>query len=522
MKQIYSLIIFIFFFQFAHSQQSKFSKIYYDQNLSFTANAITNSFDGGVAVCGILDYSSAIVKYDSTGVIVWAKKMGFGNNETFNSIAQTSDSCFIVAGKIYDLGAASLDVHILKVDQNGNILFDKTIHENNHQEAFSVRQTFDGGYILVGMEGGSNPNFKIIAIKFDSFGDVEWYKTYQWGNQANIAYSVKQTPDSGFAFIGYIENYPPYDGNGFLCKTDRFGNVEWVNKYNTISPTTFLGNDIAILPDGIISYSSTSSEYALIKTDFNGNNMWMETTGSIFSTPPCINCPSPKIKLLSNGNLVFATASTIMNSQSSIVNIDSSGNFNWAQYCYNSVNDVLEADDHGLFFLGNGPIYGVRTTTITTPHVGIIKTDSLGNADICTDPISSMSFTSGNLSSSPISFVTSSRSVNSATISVLTNSINLTEQASCVDFTGDVKNISNRNLNLFPNPSTSYIEIDLSKFNGKAEVNITDLLGQSLLKQNFNNSQDAHTILNHHLLPGIYLVAISNDEIQMSGKLIVQ
>ena len=112
-------------------------------------------------------------------------------------------------------------------------------------EGYSVVQTNDGGYVLMGYEGvwqiapyhgyGSWVNRTSVLIKVDASGTVQWKQTY--GNETSFGaggyvYSVVQTVDGGYALAGSrwdeslnVEN----DTNFWLVKTDEKGNIARIN-----------------------------------------------------------------------------------------------------------------------------------------------------------------------------------------------------------------------------------------------------------------------------------------------------
>ncbi|KXA96508.1 hypothetical protein AKJ39_04515 [candidate division MSBL1 archaeon SCGC-AAA259J03] len=73
--------------------------------------------------------------------------------------------------------------------------------------ANSVVQINDGGYMLVGSTysyGAGQAD--LWLVKTNPQGDEEWSKTYG-GENLDVASSVDQTNDSGYAMVGYTESY---------------------------------------------------------------------------------------------------------------------------------------------------------------------------------------------------------------------------------------------------------------------------------------------------------------------------
>ncbi len=79
------------------------------------------------------------------------KRLMVGNHvDEAYSIQQTSDGGYIVAGYTYFFGAGGWDAWIIKLDAKGNVQWQKTYGGKDDDEAYSIQQTSDGGYIVAG------------------------------------------------------------------------------------------------------------------------------------------------------------------------------------------------------------------------------------------------------------------------------------------------------------------------------------------------------------------------------------
>ena len=168
--------------------------------------SIVQTNDGGFAFVGAKHMSRYnrdvyvyLIRTNSNGDSLWAKtyKIGVGN-----SIQQTSDGGFIIAGSGDDdsLFGAYL---LIRTDSNGDTLWTKTYGGNPYEpiaEARSVRQTNDGGFIIVGV------NFRrIYLVRTNPEGIELWYKYFRESDLNDGGYSVQQTYDGGFIVVGCIE-----------------------------------------------------------------------------------------------------------------------------------------------------------------------------------------------------------------------------------------------------------------------------------------------------------------------------
>ena len=167
-----------------------------------------------------------LIKTDVNGDTIWTKIFGGTNYDFGLSVQPTSDSGYIIAGSTYSFGAGGTDVYLIKTSTNGDTVWTKTFGGTKNDEAFSVQQTSDNGYIIAGKTcsygiGGSD----VYLIKTDLNGNQVWTKTFG-GTHNDRGYSVQQTSDGGYIITGGSESFDAGGGDVYLIKTDANGNTE--------------------------------------------------------------------------------------------------------------------------------------------------------------------------------------------------------------------------------------------------------------------------------------------------------
>lgn len=160
-----------------------------------------------------------------------------------NSVQQTADGGYIIAGYTnshssggYKIILSNFEVVMIKTDKNGNEQWNKTFGEDYEDEASSVWQAADGGYIISGskclIRAGQCDEWldsKCIEgpkqcdawlIRTDANGNEQWNKTLG-GTEEERAYQVQQTRDGGYILAGYTFSYGAAGSNAWLIKVSR-------------------------------------------------------------------------------------------------------------------------------------------------------------------------------------------------------------------------------------------------------------------------------------------------------------
>jgi hypothetical protein len=165
-----------------------------------------------------------LVKTLSTGVEDWSEAYGGLGEEEASDVEPTSDGGYILVGSTAPAGGGDLDVYVVKTDSDGGFDWDATLGGGVDDVALCVRQTSDGGYIVGGGTQSSGAGaYDMYLIKLRSNGSVAWSRTFG-GLGDEAVYDVRQTSDGGYILIGGSNSFPIGERvKMYVVKTDGRG-----------------------------------------------------------------------------------------------------------------------------------------------------------------------------------------------------------------------------------------------------------------------------------------------------------
>ena len=244
---------------------------------------VQQTTDGGYIIVGETEsfgnpgLNVWLLKTDSLGDTLWTRTFGGQSNDRGYSVQETTDGGYVVVGYTVPYGLIAADVYLVKTNSLGDTLWTRTYGGTHDEIGRSVKQTSDGGYIIAGTKAvpGSQMD-DVFILKTNSFGDTLWTKTYGVTNR-DQGFSVHQLADNGYMVAAYT--YYHCGGGIWFIRMDSTGDTLWTKVYN--HPIGVAGKSCRPTSDG--GYIATGVNYNgdiwLIKLDSFGDSLWTQSYG---------------------------------------------------------------------------------------------------------------------------------------------------------------------------------------------------------------------------------------------------
>ncbi len=366
--------------------------------------------------------SASSMSVDMAG-IEWQKMLGGSMGDAFFDIQPTNDGNYIAAGASgsWDMkddngnvvpGYESYaEAWITKIDPTGKILWEKLIGGNGYDQAMSIQQTSDGGYIFAGFSNSTDGVFADKnhgtsdgwVVKLDSNGNQQW-QTLLGGSNDDELLSIHETPDNkGYIVAGYTNSSDIANANligmcrntnAYVAKLDLSGNIVW---QDVIGGSDFdYGSSIIPASNGgyILTGYTESNDFPLafwknhgyndifvMKLDESGNQQWINLIGGENGEATAFgNAIQPTLdggyiligqSLSSHLYTITGTTNVIETTHGSsdvlVVKLDQSGNIQWLNLLGGTGYDdgtAIQQTSHGDYILVG------RTTSSNSDDVG--------------------------------------------------------------------------------------------------------------------------------------------------------
>lgn len=505
------------------SAQDEGTDIALDQsgNTFVTGSFQDTAYFGTTTLISNGDYDIFLAKYDTSGILSWARKAGGPSEDKGHAITVDDSGNTYITGHFEQtvaFGNNSLtskgnhDIFVAKFDPAGNLRWANQAGGNIEDRGHGIAVDALGNVYVTGLVRDratfgndtitSNGEFDIFIAKYDASGKILWTQ-HAGGLLFDEGYDIAVDAVGNAYLTGEFQGGATFGNTSlssrgaddvFVAKYDSAGNLRWAKKAGDIDSER--GTSIAI--------------------DTLGNTYltgWFEST-AFFSGDTLISQGSEDIF---------------------IAKYDTLGNLSWVEQAGGQDTDEgygIAVDDSGHTYI-TGRFYDQATFGSDTLTSGgfsdlfVAKYDTAGEV-LWTQQASSGSWVEGaSIALGPAGKVyvtgsnTGSSDFGSITLQTLGSSDMLVAQLDPnAPIVGIQNVISNTEIKLYPNPANDYVILDMPKLKGRKQLRLIDRRGKVLREERF--IETLHQLSLKDLPKGMYFLHIQNKSQRTTQKILVE
>jgi Zn-dependent protease len=252
-------------------------------------NAVQTA-DGGYLVIGVTksfgngSYDAWLLKLDDQGRMVWNRTYGGSGGDWLYGIATATDGNFLLVGATNSMGAGGFDVWLVKVNGNGDAIWSRTYGSAYNDAGFSVAPLANGGCAVAGYRGVASGEADFLILRADADGNPVWERMYHHGVQ-DWCKAITATSDGGLAASGWTQAAIGSKAQAYLLKVDVNGDIQWGHAYGRTDGDSY-SYGVMQTEDGDYLLSGHTNaigvggmEFYLVRTGKDGRTIWERAYG---------------------------------------------------------------------------------------------------------------------------------------------------------------------------------------------------------------------------------------------------
>ena len=369
-----------------------------------SAYAIAHTSDGGYIVAGYINSTDdtsnenghmEIIKLNSDGTIEWERSYSGDGKEEARYVQEVSDG-YIVSGTTSSFGSAYTDIWVLKLAQDGTVIWEKRYGGAYGENGYKILPTSDGGFIIGGdtLSYGAGSG-DLWLIKINDTGSIEWQKVYG-GSSYDYFENLIITSDGGYLLMGITQSFGAGGYDIWLLKIDSSGNVVWQKTYGGTAYD--YGKVVVETADGYIILGHTNAngnfDFWVLKIDHTGKLLWQKTYGGSGSELSYDMAAIGDEYIL----MGFTTSWGAGSYDIWLIAINDTGTIEWQQAYGGEQEDIgfslIAIQNNGLVVAGETESFGSGYNDIW-----VLKTNTTGYIEFNSEPTAKMTATSCTTSS---------------------------------------------------------------------------------------------------------------------------
>lgn len=309
------------------------------------------------------DFDLFVIKVDENGELVWAKTFGGPELEMGFGVRTLEDGTIAVVGWTFSFGAGQGDFYLLGLDPDGNLKYQKTFGGPGEERATSLTVTKDGGLAIIGESyGHGTEDSQFYVVKTDADGTLLWEQWYDGGPLNERGFAILEVED-GLLLVGSAMDTSSGSratiSNGFVVKTDHDGNPIWSRSYGGEHHDIFhhaarLANQLYLLTGYTRGFGAKGgSDLWLVTIDALGEIRESRLLGGDGADRNIIARKAPDGSLFLAG---YSQSGAFGGWDAQIVKLDALGEPQWLHFFGGRHNDgavaVYPIDSHNLVVAG--------------------------------------------------------------------------------------------------------------------------------------------------------------------------
>ncbi|MCF8378360.1 MAG: T9SS type A sorting domain-containing protein [Bacteroidales bacterium] len=308
------------------------------------------------------NWDAYIAKLDNNGNLIWEKSYGGAQDEQIVSICPGLYFGYVMTGYTSTDANGLSDIWILYIDDNGDSIASMKYGSWSSDQGYCIRPNVDQGFIVSSRSSVYQMGDQVHLMKLDISLDTIWTKLYG-GTHQDYGHWVEETSDYGYIIAGNTYSSPyPESGDAWVIKTDNNGDTLWTKKFGGEDEDVFYclteTDDGYIFAGQTWSFGAGLIDVFIVRTDDYGNVIWSETFGGagvdyafrLFETE--------------DGNYLASGYSDSYSGSRDVylVKFDGDGNFIWEEF-YGDISDEelmyggVPTSDGGYLFTGKLDYY---------------------------------------------------------------------------------------------------------------------------------------------------------------------
>lgn len=263
-----------------------------------TALDVIEVSEGGFLVVGFTDDTDSgeddilLTRLDNNGNIIWSKTFGQADfDDRGNAVVEVADG-YVLTGFTENENGSDNDIITIKVDKQGEFLWERIISTPEAEEAMSIAATLDDAVAIAGYQGNSND---ILITKYHINGDSLWTSLKDNLGLGDQASQIHQMEDGSFLLTGFTE-MSVFNIDAFVANVNADGSYKW---FRTLGPDVTSDQAVSVgltLDGGLIVAASTlpittlNEDILLFKTDIGLNTLTNKIEGEILFDEDAVGC----------------------------------------------------------------------------------------------------------------------------------------------------------------------------------------------------------------------------------------